>query len=228
MTQVHLRRQALHLRQQGKTYSEIRQELGVPKSTLSDWLGNYQLTKEQFALLTKKRNYKKLVAIEKTRIVKQKKRETRLQLIYSEQKSQWSSLSQKELELAGIFLYWGEGNKSLQGALSLNNTDPKVLRFTLYWMTRGLKVPKENIKVYLHLYSDMDQEEEIRFWSNQLQIPLPQFAKPYIKQSKRTEIDQKGFGHGTCGLAVNNIRLKEQVIMAINAVADISSHKLGL
>lgn len=226
MSRVRLRRQAISLRQKGKTYSEIRKELAVPKSTLSNWLNSYPLTAAQLILLKKKIEYKRQIAIEKTRLVKLKKREQRLKQAYHEQKLIWSSLTQRELEIAGIFLYWGEGSKYMKGSLSLNNTDPKVLKFTLYWLVKGLHVPEEKIKVFLHLYSDMNKEEEMLFWSDQLKIPLSQFSKPYIKESKRIEIDQKGFGHGTCGLSVNDIRLKERVMMAINAIADTYSEKI--
>ena len=37
--------------------------------------------------------------------------------------------------------------------------------------------------------------------------------KPYIKKTNRSDIDQKGFGHGTCALFVHNTVLKENVLM---------------
>lgn len=223
MAHIQARRKAIELRLQGKTYSDIKKELGLAKSTLSDWLSKYPLTKEQLELLGKNRKNKKKVAVEKNRITKQKKREARLRLTYEAEKQRWISLSQRELELAGIFLYWGEGSKSLKGALSLNNTDPKVLKFTLCWLTHALHIPKEKIKAFVHLYNDMNIKQELQFWSQELQLPLTQFSKPYIKESKRIDVDHKGFGHGTCGLIVHNTRLKERVMMAINAVSDLYS-----
>lgn len=220
MSRIIDRQKAINLRKQGKTYSQIKKELRISKSTLSDWLSKYLLTEEQLEFLKRNRKYSRQVAIEKTIIVKRKKREARIKSIYEEQKKYWVSLSQKELELAGIFLYWGEGNKRLDGSVFLNNTDPKVMKFALYWYINGLKIPKEKIKVDLHLYNDMDVEEEIAFWSKTLNMPLPQFRKPYIKNSTRVNIDHKGYGHGTCGLVVNDVRLKEKLMMAIEALAD--------
>jgi hypothetical protein len=183
-------------------------------------LSKYPLTDEQLTALKRSIINNKQVAIEKTRNIKKQKREKRLQDTYKEEFQKWRLLSNRELVLAGLFLYWGEGNKSLKGSLSLNNCDPKVLQFTLYWLMEGLSIPKDKIKIYLHLYSDMDIGKEIDFWAETLSLPRSQFMRPYIKASKRIEITHKGFGHGTCTLIVNDVRMKERVIMAINAIAD--------
>jgi len=220
MSRITDRQKAINLRKQGRTYSQIKKELGISKSTLSDWLSKYPLTENQLEFLKQNRKYSRQLAIEKTIIVKRKKREARIKSTYEEQRKYWAFLSQKELELAGIFLYWGEGNKRLDGSVFLNNTDPKVMKFALYWFMKGLNIPQEKIKVDLHLYNDMNIKEEIDFWSKTLNMPLSQFRKPYIKKSKRVNIDHKGFGHGTCGLVVNDVRLKERIMMAIEALAD--------
>lgn len=220
------RKKVINLRKQGKTYSEIRRELNIPKSTLSDWLRNYPLNEEQLALLKKTIKRNKDIAIEHCRLTKQKKREKRLSVFYKKERKKLIPLFRKELYIAGLFLYWGEGNKSLKGSLSLNNTDPKVVQFYLYWLLKVLMIPKEKIKIHLHFYNDMDKEEEMNFWSKKLTIPLKQFNKPYIKKSKRIDIDQKGFGHGTCGVGVNNTRLKEKIMMGIEAIANFYSEKI--
>ncbi len=226
MARVIDRQKAIDLRKQGKTYGQIRQELGISKSTLSDWLSKYPLSERQLTLLGNNKKNSRQVAIEKTIIAKQKKHQSRIESAYKEQKKYWVFLSQKELEIAGLFLYWGEGNKRLNGSVFINNTDPSVLKFALYWYIKGLSVPKEKIKVDLHLYSDMNIQEEISFWSRTLKLPVSQFRKPYIKASTRVGIDQKGFGHGTCGLNVNDVLLKEKIIMGIKAISDYYALKL--
>lgn len=226
MARIKDRQKVIELRKLGKTYSEIRRELDIPKSTLSDWLSKYPLTDEQIKLLEKSIIRNKDLAVEKIRLAKELKRKTRLKEFYEVETKRWLPLSDRELELAGLFLYWGEGNKSLKGALSLNNTDPQVLKFTLRWLIEGLKVPKERIRVFLHLYNDMNVDQELKFWSRELHLPASQFRKPYIKESMRTGIDHKGFGHGTCGLYVGDVRLKEKVMMAIQSIADYYSSKI--
>jgi transcriptional regulator with XRE-family HTH domain len=220
MARIIDRQKAVELRKQGKTYSEIKKALNISKSTLSNWLSDYPLSKEQWGLIKKEAVKNKSLGIEKTIITKQKKRKKRLESVYKNEKKRWPSLSLKELELAGLFLYWGEGKKNLRSSLAINNTDPQVVKFALYWMTRALKIPKNKVKVELHLYSDMNVEKEISFWAKELGIPKTQFYKPYIKVSTRIAINQKGFGHGTCGVIVSDVRLKERVIMGIKAIAN--------
>ncbi len=173
---------------------------------------------------TKKKN--KALAIEKAIRTKRKKREARLVFTYDKERRRFLSLNRRELEIAGLFLYWGEGNKRMNGPISINNTDPQVLTFALFWLTSSLDISKDRIKIYLHLYRDMNIGKEMQFWSKELGLPLSQFAKPYIKESKRSDVDHKGFGHGTCGLTVSNVRLKEKIMMGIKAIANNYSQKI--
>lgn len=135
-------------------------------------------------------------------------------------------LSRKELFLSGLFLYWGEGGKTSRCTLSINNTDPDVLKFALYWMKVILNISQDKIQIYLHLYADMDIAKEVEFWSRELHVPKHLFSKPYIKKSKRADLTQKGFGHGTCGVRTNNTILKERILMTIKVVADYYKNKV--
>lgn len=221
MSRIFDRQKALELRKKGKSYSQIKKLLRLSKSTLSLWLRDYPLTKEQIDLLRGK-NPKR---IEKYRETMRLKREKRLQEIYEQEKIKLLKLTKKELLIAGLFLYWGEGSK-VTSSVSINNTDPKVVKFAFYWLTNSLGIPREKIRVYLHLYKDMDVNKEMEFWSKDLKLPLDQFSKPYIKSSNRENLTHKGFGHGTCGLAVHNSSLKEHIIMGINAMADYYASKI--
>src|SRR3989344_6276254 len=120
MSKIKIREQALRLREQGKSYSQIRTSLGVSKSTLSLWLRQYPLNKKQIRLLRDSSE----VRIEKFRQTMQAKKESRLDNIYSKAKGEILPLSKRELLIAGVFLYWGEGSKNLPGALSIRNSDP--------------------------------------------------------------------------------------------------------
>jgi hypothetical protein len=219
MTKFKERAKAIELRKEGKSYSEIKKLMRVSKSSLSLWLRNKPLTEEQ----VKKIAGNKERAIERFRETMRLKRENRLLKYYEKQRKIWLPLSERELFFAGLFLYWGEGNKASRHTISISNTDPKVLVFSLCWMTTALKIPKKSIKVLLQLYTDMDVGKTTAYWSRLLRIPRSQFNKPYIKNSTRSSIDQKGFGYGTCTLMAQSTVIKENLMMATKGIADFYS-----
>jgi hypothetical protein len=167
------------------------------------------------------------IRIEKYRQTMEAKKDARLDLFYKEEKAKHLPLSKKELFIGGLFLYWGEGMKNVKYPLGIYNTNPQLIKFGLYWYKNCLDIPLNKIKVHLHLYSDMNIKEEMKFWSKKLKMPLSRFANPQVKKNKKTEINYKGtFGHGTCGLLVNDVRLKERVIVAIKAIADYYENRI--
>lgn len=220
MVRIKDRRIAIELRKNGKTYSEIRRKLGISKSTLSNWLSKYPLSETELRAVKEGVKRNKDIAVERCRITKQKKREKRLSDVYNGEKKNYLPLSFREIEVAGLFLYWGEGSKNLKGAVSLSNTDPEVLKFYLFWLKNSFKIPTSKIRIMVHLYKDMDIERELAYWSNELKISITLFSKPYIKNSLRSDIDQKGYGHGTCNVIICDVRLKEKIMMGIKAIAD--------
>ena len=212
-------KKALELRKEGKSYNQIKQTLRVSKSTLSYWLHDAPLSSEQMKML---RDWNE-VRIEKFRETWRKKKELRLNEFYEVAKKQILPLSERELHIAGLFLYWGEGLKGLKYPLMISNTNPTVIQFSLFWMNKILKISKESLRFKLHLYSDMDIEVEHQFWAKILKISLSQFKKPYIKQSSSRSITYatSSFWHGTCEIYGGNIRLKERVMMELKAVSDV-------
>lgn len=214
-----LRAEAIKLRLRGYTFGQIKRELGVAKSTLSGWLRNLPLSEEQLLLLSKNRAISRDIRIERFRQTAKNKWVNRLKGKLLEQEKSLLPLTTKELFIAGVFLYWGEGDKG-RNVVSVSNTDPRVINFVLYWMTKILKMPREQIYVRLHLYSDMDSKTETNFWSKILNLPKNQFKPPYIKKTTREGITYKSFGHGTCNLICFSMVLSEKIAMSIKAISD--------
>lgn len=211
------REKALALRKQEYSYSQIKNILKISKSTLSYWLRDYPLSKERIRELRDCNEQR----IERYRETMRHKKDERLKNFYYEQKGLIFPLGKRELYLAGLFLYWGEGSKTIPTRLSVSNTDPSIIKFFIFWLNESLDVPKGKIKIYLHLYSDMDIKKEMAYWSNILKIPFPQFNKPYIKTSSSSRINHKGgFGHGTCNATIGDARLSEKTLMAIKTISD--------
>lgn len=215
-------KKALKLRLQGKSYSQIKKELKVSKSTLSLWLRDYPLSREKLVRL-QGRNEKRIESFRKTMRLKREKRQKD---VYLQEKAKWLPLTKRELYLLGLFLYWGEGLKADSAMVSFSNSNPRVLKFAIYWLIKILKIPRRKIRVRLHLYKDMDKKKELGFWSKELNIPKKQFNKPYIKETTHKSLTYKGFGHGTCDVAIGNVALKEQIMMGTKAISDYYSARI--
>ncbi|MFH1509968.1 MAG: helix-turn-helix domain-containing protein [Candidatus Nealsonbacteria bacterium] len=217
MARLKDREKSLSLRKQGMSYSQIKKELKVGKSTLSLWLRDYPLSKKRIRELRDWNEQR----IERCRETKRRKKEERLKSFYKEQKKIIFPLNKHSLFLAGLFLYWGEGSKSQFSQLSISNTDPSMIKFFIHWLDKILLIPNKKLKVQLHLYSDMNIKKEIKFWSETLNIPFNQFTKPYIKETSSIRINHKGgFGHGTCNIRISSARFAEKMHMAIKTISD--------
>ncbi len=204
------------MRVDGKSYSEIKKVLKVSKSTLSLWLRDMPLSKEQMQAV---RDFSPR-RIERYRATMESKRQSRLGLAYKRAKNDIGKFSKRELFLGGLFLYWGEGAKSMRGSVLMANTDPAVVCFFLRWL-EVLSVDLVRVKIKLHLYIDMDVQKETEYWSKALHIPKSQFRNPYIKSSALSGLTYKnGFGHGTCNVILGDIALWEYIMMALKYVKD--------
>jgi len=217
MTRVADRETARKLRAEGKSYSEIKQTLSISKSTLSGWLQDMPLSKEQIRQL-RDLNPKR---IESFRTTMEQKRQKRLQEVSERVKKEIGAISERELFIGGLYLYWGEGLKASRGTIGIANTDPAVIKTFIEWL-RLLKIPKEKMSVKLHLYTDMDIDSETKYWSSLLSIPKNKFRKPYVKVSRLSGLTYKnGHGHGTCNVLVESMPMWEYITMAIQHLREL-------
>ncbi len=218
MAPIHERGQAIELRLQGKSYSEIKEALGISKSTLHYWLRDYPLSDKQIRAL---RDWNPR-RIENFRKTMQGKRIARQEAAYQRVKKDIGRLNKRDLFIVGFFLYWGEGFKTSTAEVGFANTDPSMVRCFIKWL-EGLGIPKEKLRIRLHLYSDMDREKYEVFWSHTLKIPRKQFQKPYIKESKREAVKYKGrFGYGTCNVRYYGRDITDYVLMGVKYIADLT------
>src|SRR3989344_1149266 len=99
MISISNREKAMGLRKQGMSYSQIKQRLGVSKSTLSYWLRDYPLSDKRIREL-RDWNEKR---IERYRETRRRQREKLLSDIYKEVKKDVLPLSKHDLLVTGLF-----------------------------------------------------------------------------------------------------------------------------
>lgn len=136
---------------------------------------------------------------------------------YKKVREQIGKISDRDLLMAGLFLYLGEGAKSNRSRIQITNSDPRIIQFSVAWFQK-IGVKKSDIKVQLHLYTDMDIKHELKFWREVTNFNESQFIKPYIKKSSSLKIDHPSFGHGTCSIYYHKVSMKDDIMAGINVV----------
>lgn len=217
-----LREKVIKLRrEQNFSYTEIRERLGVPKSTLSYWLREFPLAEEQIKKLQRQGWRKSEVSRERFRNSMREKRELRDKEVYNKYQKRFARLSKDAFFIAGLMLYLGEGGKQDYARISLANTDPKIIKFFIKWLIIFFDVYKEEIKIQLHLYENMDIGQEEKFWQKVLGFNEEQFYKSSIRKLQKASFSyRESYRHGTCSLYVLGVKKKRELTMAIQAFID--------
>ena len=212
------KQKAITMRKKGMSYSQIKDKIKVSKSTLSGWLSSMPLSEKRIREL---RDFSPQ-RIERYRNTMRSKKEARLNEVYKKVSKDVGSLSERDLFLAGLFLYWGEGTKRSNYSVVLTNTNPAMLKLFIKWLEL-FNVKRKDLKIKLHLYSDMNIKKGLDFWSKELKIPLSQFRKTYVKKTSLKSITYKnGFGKGTCCVMFDNRDIWEYIMMGLRYLENVS------
>ncbi len=176
MTNVPLRKKAEALRRRGFSYKEIFAEIGVVKSTLSEWLKDIPLKPEY-----RERLYTKQIEILSRGSKSQKERRAREidAIVDSAINEIRFPLSDDAFKLFGAALYWAEGSKGKN--FEIVNSDPRLILFMVHWLEIIFGIKPEVLKAWLNIYSQQDDLALKKFWSDLTKIPLARFGKSHTK-----------------------------------------------
>ncbi len=180
-----LKIQAISLRQDGLSYSEILAQVPVAKSTLSAWLHSVALAKHQQQRLSEK---KRLSAL-RGGAARKNERISRQSIIMETARAEIGPISTRELWLMGAMLYWAEGSKEKKWKtgrlISFTNSDPAMIRVYLEWVSICLHVPLEDIEfeLYLHESHSIQTHEHLSFWTQIVGIGYNRIDRVYLKKN---------------------------------------------
>ncbi len=202
--------QAVALRREGKSYSEISRIIGAPKSTLAYWfkdLGWSTELREELSSLAREKAAARMYLL--TEKAKQKRHQ--LYSHYRElARSTFPVHISDNLFIAGLTIYWGEGDNKLEnGIIRVVNTDPIMIKLFYRFLKKYLPELGAKVKLYLILYPDLDDEACKVYWSNQVGVPTERFFKTqYI--NGRTPTKRLAYGIG--GIIVSSRAYKEMLL----------------
>ncbi|MEX2007179.1 MAG: hypothetical protein WD992_00180 [Candidatus Levyibacteriota bacterium] len=179
----------------------------IPKTTVSLWTKNVPLTKEQSRILKDKTNR----ALQQGRVRAQKvnteQRINKEKQLFAKGESLTSKLTQNELFVVGVALYWGEGFKNKhEHRLGFCNSDPQMITFYISWLEKAIHVKKEDLVARLTLnMSYQEKEKKIEsYWSDITEIPLNQFTRPFYQHSQWKKQYKTDEYHGVLRVHVKN------------------------
>ncbi|MDP3996147.1 MAG: helix-turn-helix domain-containing protein [bacterium] len=206
---------AFELRKQGKSYKEISQLLGMSLSTLSDWFKNEPWSNEIKSRLASKASAKNACKLE----LMHKARSTQLKNLYEkarrEAKDEYKKFRENPLFIAGLMIYWGEGDKLSKYRCSVANTEPKMIRiFVKFLVLCGVKY--DRIVGWILLYPDLDASVCRNFWVKEAGLDNIRFTKSIIIKGKSTI---KRLHYGVCNVGFHNRYFKEKMLIWFQLVA---------
>ncbi|WP_086694656.1 hypothetical protein [Streptomyces recifensis] len=174
-----LREQARELRRQGCTYDQIEAALGCSRSSVSLWVRD--LPKPE-----RKRSPEEAAAIsrkgweEKLRIRDEERRRTK-----DEARRRVGALTDRELFLVGVGLYWAEGAKDKpydrREHVTFVNSDPGMITTFLAWLDL-LDVERERLRFTVMIHETADVPGAERFWAEVVDADRAAFNKTSLKK----------------------------------------------
>ncbi len=198
---MNAKQKAIELRQAGYSYRYIHEKTGLAKSTLSYHLATVPFTPNAYTQKEKKQ------AQQKSAETKHRQKVSRINTAEQIAQKEIGKLSKRDIFMAGIALYIGEGSKT-QNIVRLVNSDVRVIGLFLRWL-EVIGVPLSHVKARIHAYPTTDFKKAQEYWSNHTHIPASQFQSPCIdrrqgKDKKRAGTHEWGTLHLTVGARGNS------------------------
>lgn len=135
-----------------------------------------------------------------------------------------TNLSPKEEKLKAIALgiYLGEGNKRSRDTVRVGNSEPLILQFFVKFLRTICGVQAEKIKASLIVHPDVKIQETEHFWSQRLNIPLPQFSKTIVIKPRGRGTYTHRCSYGVATVYVCNTKLRQLIDVWISQYARVA------
>ena len=216
-----LKKKVQELRSQGKTYTEIMNQLKInlPKSTISSWCNGVKLP-DWYEEKIEKLNAKSFSRAQKvSRIARQLKQEKLLRSLFDNNKNLVYKIKDIEIrKMLLAMLYLGEGSKwKSHRGLMLGSSDPDIIKMYVRLLEQCYDIPPSKLCCRVSYRADQDLAQLQRYWAQVTSIPLNNFYKSIPdprtigKPTKRK--DYKGVAVISC--AGTHIQLELEMIPEI-------------
>lgn len=152
-------RQLKNFRKKGYSINELVIKFSIPKTTVWHHVHNIKIPKKYAIILKSKQGgsaNRKQINLEKAKQCAQ-------ELLNS---------SSKEFLIVISMLYWGEGSKKV---CEFINSDGRMIQIYLVILRKILKIPEKSIKPTMRIFSGMNENECLNYWSKITKITKNNF-----------------------------------------------------
>lgn len=205
---------AIGLRRKGRSYKQIENELGIARSTLSGWFSDLEWSNGIKADLTRRANYinhnrfRKVVR-ERTAMWEKWREQAR-----QEARDQYPGFKNNPLFVAGIMLYWGEGDSKLENCqVILSNTNENIIRLFASFLRQFCLVMNERLRGEMILYADLNEEICASYWTKASGIPIAQFHKTQFIVGRHPT---RRLSYGVFQVRLGSRQIKEKIAVWID------------
>ena len=217
-----LREQAQALRQQGRSIADIVTALQASKSTVSYWCRDITLSKSQQSALAEKQRTAGSIGRLRAAEIKRARRMSHVRTETERGARAVGALSQRDLFMLGLALYWGEGYKSGNEECGLTNSDPAIITAFIEWLRRIYAVPAADLILRVSVNGTHRHRVPSieKYWSQTTGIPLSQFTTTSLikTRSKKTYADAESH-FGTLRVKVRRgTALRRRIMGSIGAL----------
>src|SRR5579872_1450232 len=179
--------QVSNLRKKGLSLGEIHKKTNIPKTTIRLWIKDIILSQNQL----KRLQQNTFTALQKGRIKAQtsktSERKAHEEKLYKKAIEETSKLTKKDLFIAGLALYWGEGFKNIhEHRLGFCNSDPEMIVFYIKWLESTFQVEANRLIFRLTLNESYKEKQFViqQYWLDKLNVSPKQFTKTFLQHSQ--------------------------------------------
>ncbi|OHA58214.1 MAG: hypothetical protein A2571_03050 [Candidatus Vogelbacteria bacterium RIFOXYD1_FULL_44_32] len=180
------KKEAMILRQNGLGIKKISLVLNISQSTVSRWCKDIVLSKNQKIILTKNRYFAGIKSLKKYNNIRRQIQQKKKQDDENAGKNSIGKWSKRDLYIAGLALYWGEGYKKGNNEFGFTNSDPKIILIIIKWLEQIYKVKRENLilRVSINEIHKHRVNEVLKYWCSLTGTDISQFTKTSLVKTK--------------------------------------------
>lgn len=121
----------------------------------------------------------------------------------------------------GLGLYWGEGTKANKYSVRLGNTDPKLIEYFILFLEKFFTISRKEMKFGIQVFSTMEPDKVLDFWSKELDVPKKQFMKVTVTIKRGEGTYHRKIEHGVLTVYYNNKKMRDVLVQEIENMKKI-------